>query len=119
MAAFAIKFTGLKKMQRAAALIGRDLSKRSEQGVMREARRILKRSQELVPVVTGDLKRSGVIEGPYKFGGKVHVNIDYGAAYASYVHEGTQYFEGRKFLERAMNEAETGMSDRLAQDLKL
>lgn len=119
MPAFTIKFTGTKRMQRGAALIGRDLSRRSEKGVMREARRIFKRSQELVPVVSGDLKRSGGIEGPYTFKEGVHVLIDYGMGYALYVHEGTQHFEGRKFLERALNEAEAGMAGRLAQDLKL
>jgi hypothetical protein len=78
-------------------------------------------SQELVPVDTGALKSSGMVEGPIVDGTTVEVSIGYGGAaedYALVVHEDLTAFHEpptqAKYLEQPAVEAVEGMSERLA-----
>lgn len=64
---------------------------------------IMRRSVRLVPVVTNRLRSSAYVS-PVKPVGSTQwkVVIGYGAEYALYVHEGTRFMKGRKYLWNAI-----------------
>lgn len=83
-----------------------------------EGRRIMARSQLLVPVRTGRLKASGTVYPPggaYR-GNTVYVVLGYYEDYAAYVHESlyVQHPHGQaKFLELPFKEAAEGFAQRI------
>jgi hypothetical protein len=96
-----------------------------------QAEAVLQRSQELVPVDTGDLKRSGrVLTGPPRKGRTIY-QVAYGGIigsarrktidYALYVHEDLTARHPRggqaKYLERAALEKVKSIHDRFGREL--
>lgn len=92
----------------------------------REGDRIMNESQRLVPVDTGALKGSGMVEDPVLRGNTVLVLLHYGsgpsADYALKQHEDTtlRHTEGQqaKFLEQPFREAATTSAARIAADVE-
>lgn len=100
-----------------------------------EAQRILAESQPLVPVDTGALRASGFVTPPERNGDTVSVELGYGgpaaqvnaktgesaAGYALYVHENLEAHHpvGQAlYLATPFNAAQTGMSERIAGNMK-
>jgi hypothetical protein len=72
-----------------------------------------------VPVVTGNLRRSGFVEKPVVAGNKVHVTLGFGGAatiYAIAVHEyPASYGQGKnKYLTKPVNAAAPNIPNRMA-----
>ncbi len=77
--------------------------KRMETALVAGAKVILEDAKELVPVDTGALRASGVVEPVTKDGGKIRTGVSFGGGgvdYAIDVHEDPAQ-EDRKYLERA------------------
>jgi hypothetical protein len=87
-----------------------------------EAEAVMARSkQEFVPVDTGTLRASGYVEPPALTDGGILVTLGYGGAAAAYAlkqHEDLALHHPNggqaKYLETPLNEAATGMADRVA-----
>lgn len=82
-----------------------------EKAILREAMRILQASLPLVPVDTGRLRNSGgagIVNG--------QAVVFYGTDYSLIVHEGHRTHS--KFLEKPFREALSGMTDRIARDVR-
>lgn len=95
-----------------------DVPKELDRALYREAQLIFRASQKIVPVDTGVLRSSGVVEKPVNH----EVIIGYGGAaapYAFYVHEDPEakHKSGKsyKYLEIPLMAATQGMSERLAE----
>jgi hypothetical protein len=74
---------------------------------------VLAASQEIVPVASGELQRSGHLEGPETKNDVVSVSVVYDARHALPVHETVIPFLERPFVERMF-----GLSGRMAAALK-
>lgn len=91
-----------------------------------EATPILAQSQTLVPVLTGLLKSTGIVEKPLQYGGAVSVTIRYGnfgeAPYAAIQEWDTTFNHPRggqaHYLQQPLFQATAGFTDRLAQRLR-
>lgn len=94
------------------------------EGIVQEAKGIFDRSQAIVPVDTGALKRSGKLN-KHLSSTTMEVQITYGGPstprdvnYARFVHERLDVYHKpptqAKFLEQPAVEAMNGMEDRLA-----
>ena len=93
--------------------------------VHQEARTILEASQQLVPVDTGALRQSGVVEGPAISGYEVTMTLRYGdhgrLSYAADQHFNTQYHHAHgqsHYLQQPLFEATEGMAQRLAAHIE-
>lgn len=113
-----IDIKGDKELAAALKKAGNAGPKALDAALYAEATEIFAESQKIVPVDTGVLRASGVVEGP-KNG---EVLIGYGGAAKSYAlvqHENLEYrhAEGKsaKYLEKPFTEALTGLKSRLAQ----
>lgn len=118
--------------------IAKELRKDTAKAVRYEVEKIgTKADREHVPVDTGTLRASKYIDGPTIEGDSIEVTIGYGgaaSAYAAAVHENPSQHDppswegvavqfhprgrGRKFLQIPLNEAMSGMSDRIAERIK-
>ncbi len=86
-----------------------------------EAAPVFDRSQDLVPVDTKELKKSGELHEPVIDGNSVSVELSYGnaatAEYAERIHEDLEMNHPRggkaKFLEEPFLEGESGMGERV------
>lgn len=81
------------------------------------AKDIFDKSQKLVPVKTGALKRSGRVNKEQYTKTGFTIQIQYGSDtvnYAVFVHDGTIYMEARKFLEKPLLAAVPQMNSALA-----
>lgn len=85
-----VKDTATPKLKRASRRMG-SVSKKIEAGV---AEAVLKRAQEIVPVVTGELRDSGETQGD---------TVRFTAKHALPIHE-LPSSQGYKFLQRAADE---------------
>lgn len=89
MATFSVKLTGgkeLTKMMEKDQTLGPVI----RNAMYSEATVVLNESKRLVPVRTGSLRRSGMVEQPKTEGTRTTVEVTYGgdaAPYALYVHE--------------------------------
>lgn len=83
-----------------------------------EANTAFNKSQELVPVATGNLKSSGRVEMPQSTPSGVEVEIAYGTPYGLYVHENLEANHAAptqaKFLETPVVQQVEGMGGRIA-----
>lgn len=94
----------------------------------REAQAIMRKSQKIVPVDTGELKRSAFVRQPrrvYKQDLPYEIVMGYGnvdVRYAMAVHERLDVYHKpptqAKYLERPMKEAAVGMSERIAAAIR-
>ena len=87
----------------------------------REGQRIMAISARLVPVKTTRLRSSAYTAPPKTSGGNVSVEIGYGTDYAVPVHERTyaRHTVGQaKYLEKPVQEARAGYTQRLAADTR-
>ena len=71
----------------------------SGDALMAAGNRVLEASNAMCPVDTGRLRASGHVSMDGN-----NVTVSYDTPYAIYVHEGTRYMSGRKFLENAIND---------------
>lgn len=86
-----------------------------------EAEPVFDRSQDIVPVLTEELKKSGELHNPVIAGNSVSVELSYGNAatadYAEVVHEdlGMRHMPGKtaKFAEIPFLEGAKGMGERV------
>lgn len=115
----------LKKMPKAVAASAR-------KAIAAEARTTIMKAQEVVPVVTGLLKRSSYIKR--SAGGVTKVQIQFGFKvkeanrarsgktrvidYAPHVEYGTINFEGRFYMRYAKNFTKAGRPKRIAQFIR-
>ena len=89
-----------------------------------EAEGIMTQAKELVPVDTGTLKDSGVVQLPRDEGSVIVEEFGFGgpaAPYAVFVHENTVVFHKvgmAKFLEIPFRQAQRGMVDRIAAGMR-
>lgn len=85
---------------------------------------IFKRSQELVPYETGNLRKSGAVKNKKNGTANFTATIEYVAPYAFEVHEFPESFKyttpgtGPKYLQRAVDEA-TPQIRQIARDIFL
>lgn len=89
MAKFSVRLTGGKDLEK---LMRRDqtLGPVIRNAMYSEATVVLNESKRIVPVRTGSLRRSGMVEPPKTVGTRTTVEVTYGgdaAPYALYVHE--------------------------------
>lgn len=89
MATFSVRLTGEKELQK---LLRKDqtLGPIVRNAMYSEATVVLNESKRIVPVRTGSLRRSGMVEQPKTVGTRTSVEVTYGgdaAPYALYVHE--------------------------------
>lgn len=130
---------GGDKVKKGLTGLIKDLEKRQMQALKIEAEKIMTDSkQNYVPVDKGTLRNSGVVGDPVKDGDTILISIGYGgaaAAYATALHEFpsesspptwegkaltfTKPGTGPKYLERPLMKAVDGMTERLADRLKL
>lgn len=115
----------MEPLREALAALGAAAAPAAARALYQEAERIMTASKEIVPVLTGALRASGVVLLPEVSATNVSVELGYGgpaAPYAVYVHENVmaRHKEGQqaKFLERPMLEAAEGMEGRLADALR-
>jgi hypothetical protein len=95
-------------------------------GLGEEARRILQESTRLCPVLTGDLVRSGELEGPTVEGPQVVTSVRYGG-HGAVPYAAVQEFDvtlnhprggQAHFLQQPLFEATAGLLTRLAATLR-
>lgn len=117
--------------------IAKDLRRDTAKAVRYEVEKIGTAADRIVPVDLGTLRASKTITGPDMSGDRIEVTIGYGgaaSAYAVAIHETPSEHDppswegttvdfkvkgtGRKYLERSLNEAMKGMSDRIAERIK-
>lgn len=119
-----IRITGVKEAQAELRRIARLAPDLMEQALRVEAQKMLDASRPLVPVDTGVLMASGLIEPPQNNGGKVRVVFGYGGSawyYAIPQHERTDYHHRRgqdHYLSEPVLSMAGGMGPRLAETLR-
>lgn len=118
---FSFNVTGTSRMQRRLSHARDKLDRDSQLATHDEGQSVFDSSQSIVPIGEGDLKLSGNLTEVERTTDDMSVEITYGnerVDYAAAVHESPTN-PGRKYLERPMNESETGMSQRIAGKVKL
>lgn len=105
--------------------IARKYPKKIGASIYRQAEKIMTKSKrDFVPVDTGALRSTGMVEGPETKGKNIKVTLSYGgpaAPYATDQHEELSYVHtvgGPKYLERPLNEAVPKIAAEIAKDLK-
>lgn len=115
-----VEITGLDTLDRILERMGPQAAAAIGSALYEEGTEVLNRSQDIVPVDTGDLKASGMVTEPDVHGSHVEVIVGYGGPaldYALTVHEDmdAEHEEGTyaKYLETPALEAVVGMGERL------
>lgn len=93
-----VKVEGLEKANERLQAIAKQLPKEADRLVQDKAEKIFSLSQELVPVDTGILQRSGVHKHEFLIS-----EVAYNTPYAKFVHDGTSRMEARPFLGQAVS----------------
>lgn len=118
-----VKLRNLDRLQQAFITAGQDAPRFAARALKEETDEAFLISQAVVPVRTGALLTSGLVNGPYIQGAKATTNIVYGgpaAGYAIVVHElppsraSHDYPTRWKFLENPVRLYAEGMGDRMA-----
>lgn len=116
----AVEITGLDVLNALLERLGTQAPAAIGSALYQEATEVLNRSQDIVPVDTGDLKGTGMVSEPEIYGSHVEVIVGYGGPavdYAITVHEDmdADHEEGTyaKYLETPALEAVNGMGERL------
>lgn len=110
-----VTIDGLDELVSRMRSLARRAPKAAAKGLHRGALIVMNRSKRIVPVDTGRLRASGFIESP-KYGTRgVSVRLGYGTKYAVFVHEGTKYMDGRKFLSRAIQERQRAVVEQIVK----
>lgn len=108
---FRVEVDGLDDLLKMLLVEGRELTREVGRTLYAEANDIFDRSQDIVPIDTGALRSSGLVNQPEVNGEEVSVLIQYGGAAAPYAviqHENLEYFHEpptqAKYLEQPMVE---------------
>lgn len=119
-----IELKGSGKLKNQLDRLGRSGPEALGRALYREANQIMNVSKGIVPVDTGTLKRSGHVRLPEQTGNTVTVTMGYGGAASAYAlvqHEELSYYHKpptqAKYLEQPLNEAASGMAQRIAGQL--
>lgn len=102
-----VYFTGLKRVMSNLNKEINGIKGRTKAGLMYAALVIRRRSQQLTPVDTGNLKGSAYTQAWQAPGGNPGAEIGFTASYAVFVHEVQASHKGKgqwKFLETAVKE---------------
>ena len=120
-----ITFTNLEQVQKQLHAMPDKALKALAAGVYKEGEEIMTKSKRVVPVDLGTLRASGFVDTPVVRSGVVTVTLGYGGAakaYALIQHEAMDYNHpgqgGPKYLERPVNEAESGFGKRVAKEME-
>lgn len=102
----------------------RELRPRAGRAINAWARNVLAISQQLVPVATGHLKRTGKVVNYASTRGDgrqrgVAKSVAYTATYARFVHDGTAHLTGTPYLLAAFEATRDGLRQDLAAIFKL
>lgn len=118
-----VRLRNLDRLQQAFITAGKDAPRFAARALLEETQEAFILSQEVVPIRTGALATSGMVNGPFVKGSKVSTSIEYGgpaAGYAIFVHElppsraSHDYPTRWKFLENPVRLYAEGMGDRMA-----
>ena len=98
-----MKIEGLENLERNLEKAHREIIKRTKARAIKAGKFVLRKSQEIVPVQTGNLKASGFVRDE---GGKdsVDVVVGYTAQYALFVHENLEAAHGSAFNAKHQQE---------------
>jgi hypothetical protein len=122
-----VEFTDLDRLVKALAASGKEGARVAAQALRHEAQEAFAKSQDLVPVDTGALKKSGRIipeTGVSTSGNEVYVTLSYGstaADYAVYVHENLESAHPHgtaKYLEIPLTQQTYGAGARIADKVE-
>ena len=114
-------FKGVQPMRKNCTELATSLNRKAATGLRLQGDAVMANSKaSYVPVKTGELKRSGQVDGPNRYGNEWVVSLTYGNAdvtYAAEQHETPWYQHpvGQwKYLETPMKEAAGGMAASIA-----
>jgi hypothetical protein len=126
MAGVTFDVTGIAEMQARLDALIPHMFTASAQAITTEAEAILAASRPLVPIDTGLMVSTGLLEGPYQSGTESSITISYGgkglAPYTVLQHENTEYQHPNggqhHFLSEPFYAATGGMLARLAASIR-
>ena len=81
-----VEIEGVAEMQRTLGRIAENVSKQASAALGSRAEAILSRSNELVPVDTGELRDSGIVVAPERRGDTLEAGVAYTAPHAAIAH---------------------------------
>ena len=119
-----LEIEGIEKFTAELAKLGERAPTAAAAAIFEEAESIMAHSRPLVPVDTGTLRGSGIVDMPIVTGQGASVEFGYGGAASQYAlvqHERMDYrhTSGQaKYLEQPTLEAAHGMGPRLAARLR-
>jgi len=108
--------SGMDGVMRNLMKISKQAERNLEQSITEGSHVILDRSNELVPVATGELKDSGKVEKP----SRLESEVTYDADYAIHVHEDLEAFHPHgqaKFLQTAISEKSKEIIHKINEEL--
>lgn len=121
-----VTIKGDKEMAAKFRAFARKFPKDVAAALFKQSEKIMTKSKkDFVPVDTGALRSTGMVEKPKIKGKKISVTLAYGGPAVDYAvdqHENLDYRHtvgGPKYLERPLNEAAKTLASDLAKDLKL
>jgi len=114
---------GMKELKKALKSKGNQANEALAKALYQEAETIMNQAKRITPVDTGTLRNSGHVQQPKITRNAVEVMMGFGGAaeYAIYVHENihVRHRVGQaKFLEQPLNQAASGLSQRLASRIR-
>jgi hypothetical protein len=122
---FNIKMIGLTELEKMIVEAGPEALLLASQAVANESQIIFRNSQRIVPVATGTLRRSGVLDAPKQSGKSITVEMGYGGAanaYALKQHEdlSLRHKEGKsaKYLEKPLMERAKNLREVLLRKMQ-
>ena len=117
---FKVDISGTEALLKALLVSGEELTREVGRVLYYEATQVFDRSQDIVPIDTGALRSSGVVDQPAVEGNEIFVAIRYGGAaapYAAVVHENLEAYHApptqAKYLEQPLVERLDEISDGL------
>lgn|SRR4051812_49220364 len=104
----------MAKLQSDLTRIALQAPEKASEALLQTAHDILDVSQQLVPVLTGELKASGAVEVI----SKTHVRVGYGTDHAIYPEYGTVHQAAQPYLTPAFMQNEATFQARLLEKMK-
>lgn len=121
-----VTVTGEKEMAAKFRAFAKKFPKKIEASLFKQCEKIMTRSKrDFVPVDTGALRSTGMVEKPKTTKRGTSVTLAYGGPAVDYAveqHENLDYNHtvgGPKYLERPLNESAKTLASDIAKDLKL
>lgn len=117
-----IRGSGFKQATDRLKRFGRSYRKHQIRAVQDVSIKIVGTAKTLVPIISGNLKRSINFDHPEQRGNKIVGKVGSGALYSKYVEYGKDRysvpFAGRYFLRKAISKEQAYFRKRMAQVLK-